>query len=62
MAASHAEKVADSPGSQSSFCVTALLYSGGGFVISLGVLTIAAMILKPKLPSAWHTKRKREVK
>ncbi|AFZ90885.1 hypothetical protein P9G40_15625 [Bacillus velezensis] len=44
------------------FCVTALLYSGGGFVISLGVLTIAAMILKPKLPSAWHTKRKREVK
>ncbi|MCX2820077.1 hypothetical protein OQ469_00205 [Bacillus sp. H1F1] len=44
------------------FCVTALLYSGGGFVISLGVLTIAGMILKLKLPSAWHTKRKREVK
>ncbi|MES5395435.1 hypothetical protein ABU952_04790 [Bacillus amyloliquefaciens] len=42
------------------FCVTAMLYSGGGFAIPLGMLTIAGLFLELKLPSAGHTKRKRE--
>ncbi|QBG56292.1 membrane protein [Bacillus amyloliquefaciens] len=42
------------------FCVSAMLYSGGGFAIPLGMLTIAGLILELKLPSAGHTKRKRK--
>lgn len=47
-------------GQSAFFCITAMQYSGGGFAIPLGLLTVAGMILTFLLPSAAHTKRKRE--